>query len=109
MLSVVMGITLTLAAHSTLVTPTEEQKELYRTAYSQITHNFSVLHPGLTFRDFAEKAWEFPERYYKNRYILLAHGCGMACEYPYLYHKGDFDEAGYDGVIEPGMVLCVES
>ena len=29
-------------------------------------------------------------------------------EYPYLYHRGDFPDAGYDGVIEPGMVICVE-
>lgn len=29
--------------------------------------------------------------------------------YPYLYHHGDFPDAGYDGMIEPGMTLCVES
>ena len=33
----------------------------------------------------------------------------MMGEYPYLYHRGDFPDAGYDGVIEPGMVICVES
>jgi Xaa-Pro aminopeptidase len=33
----------------------------------------------------------------------------MTGEYPYLYHRADFDEAGYDGTIEPGMTLCVES
>ena len=38
-----------------------------------------------------------------------AHGCGMSGEYPYLYHRADFPEAGYDGVIKPGMTLCVES
>ena len=26
-----------------------------------------------------------------------------------LYHRGDFADAGYDGTIEPGMTLCVES
>ncbi|CAH0030850.1 unnamed protein product [Clonostachys rhizophaga] len=31
------------------------------------------------------------------------------CRYPYLYHHGDFPDCGYDGVIEPGMVICVES
>ncbi|MEO5321908.1 hypothetical protein PV773_01170 [Mesorhizobium sp. CC13] len=33
----------------------------------------------------------------------------MTGEYPYLYHRGDFPDAGYDGVIEPGMTICVES
>ena len=44
-----------------------------------------------------------------SRYFVSAHGCGMTGEYPYLYHGMDFDAAGYDGVIEPGMTLCVES
>ncbi len=33
----------------------------------------------------------------------------MTGEYPYLYHYTDYPDAGYDGVIEPGMTLCVES
>lgn len=63
----------------------------------------------MTFREYADQAWDIPDKYYANRYYLSAHGCGMTGEYPYLYHRGDFQDAGYDGVIEPGMVLCVES
>ncbi len=33
----------------------------------------------------------------------------MTGEYPCLYHRADFADAGYDGVIEPGMTICVES
>ena len=33
----------------------------------------------------------------------------MTGEYPYLYHRADYPDAGYDGNIEPGMVICVES
>ncbi len=33
----------------------------------------------------------------------------MTGEYPYLYHRSDFADAGYDGEILPGMTLCVES
>ena len=33
----------------------------------------------------------------------------MTGEYPYLFHGGDYDDAGYDGVIETGMVLYVAS
>ena len=33
----------------------------------------------------------------------------MTGEYPYLYHREDFPSAGYDGVLMPGMTICVES
>ncbi len=89
--------------------PSAVQRELYRTAHEQVQHNIGILRPGMTFRDYADAAWDIPDRYYANRYYLSAHGCGMTGEYPYLYHHGDFPDAGYDGVIEPGMTLCVES
>ncbi|PSN59318.1 Creatinase/aminopeptidase [Corynespora cassiicola Philippines] len=95
--------------HSGPGCPDEAQKTLYRVAYEQVNHNMSILKPGMTFREYADLAWNIPEKYYANRYYLSAHGCGMTGEYPYLYHRGDFPDAGYDGVIEPGMVLCVES
>jgi Xaa-Pro aminopeptidase len=89
--------------------PSAAQRELYRTAYEQVHHNMDILKPGMSFRDYAERAWDIPEAYYANRYYLSAHGCGMTGEYPYLYHRGDFPDAGYDGEILPGMTLCVES
>ncbi|MGF1552054.1 MAG: M24 family metallopeptidase [Paracoccaceae bacterium] len=89
--------------------PTRAQRDLYETAHEQVHHNLALLRSGLTFRDYAEAAWTIPERYVANRYYLSAHGCGMTGEYPYLYHRADFPDAGYDGVIEPGMVICVES
>ncbi|KAE8423086.1 Creatinase/aminopeptidase [Aspergillus pseudocaelatus] len=95
--------------HSGPDPPTEAQRELYRVAHEQVTHNMNILRPGLTFREYADLAWDIPEKYYANRYYLSAHGCGMTGEYPYLYHRGDFPNAGYDGVIETGMVICVES
>lgn len=33
----------------------------------------------------------------------------MTGEYPYLYHRADFPDAGYDGVVKPNMTICVES
>jgi Xaa-Pro dipeptidase len=89
--------------------PGAGQRALYKTAHEQVHHNLALLKPGLTFREYAERAWDIPERYLANRYYLSAHGVGMTGEYPYLYHRADYDEAGYDGVIEPGMTLCVES
>ena len=89
--------------------PSAVQKTLYRVAHEQVHYNMDILKPGMSFRDYADQAWNIPEKYYANRYYLSAHGCGMTGEYPYLYHHGDFLDAGYDGVIEPGMTLCVES
>ncbi|MEO1331120.1 MAG: Xaa-Pro peptidase family protein, partial [Pseudomonadota bacterium] len=89
--------------------PTTRHRELYKTAHEQVHANMAIIKPGLSFREYSEFAWEIPERYFANRYYLSAHGCGMTGEYPYLYHRADYAEAGYDGVIEPGMTLCVES
>jgi Xaa-Pro dipeptidase len=95
--------------HSGPDRPDEAQRTLYKTAREQVYHNMDILKPGMSFRDYADRAWTIPERYHANRYYLSAHGCGMTGEYPYLYHHGDFPDAGYDGVIEPGMTICVES
>ena len=95
--------------HSGPDKPTQQQRTLYKVAYEQLHHNMSILRPHMGFRDYAEEAWDIPDKYYANRYYLSAHGCGMTGEYPYLYHEGDFPTAGYDGEILPGMTICVES
>jgi Xaa-Pro dipeptidase len=89
--------------------PTAQQRELYKVAHEQVHHNMQLLRPGVSFREYAERAWTIPERFVANRYYLSAHGCGMTGEYPYLYHSMDFEESGYDGEIEAGMTICVES
>lgn len=95
--------------HSGPGSPTARQQELYRTSYEQLHHNMSIIEAGMTFSEYADKAWDIPERFVPNRYYLSAHGVGMTGEYPYLYHSMDYPESGYDGVIEPMMTLCVES
>lgn len=89
--------------------PSASQKQLYRDAYEMLNHNISILRPGMTFKEFADAAWVFPEKYWKNRYFVIGHGVGLTCEYPYLYSGRDFSEFGYDGVIEPGMTLSIEA
>ena len=89
--------------------PSAAQRELYRLAHEQLHHNMAIIKPGMSFRDYAERAWDIPSRFHANRYYLSAHGVGMSGEYPYLYHIADFPDAGYDGEILPGMTLCVES
>lgn len=89
--------------------PSGEQRTTYRMAFDQIQHNMSLLRPGASFREIAEKSWEMPERYLKHRYMSLVHGAGLGGEYPYIPYRQDFDAKGYDGIIETDMLLCVES
>ena len=89
--------------------PTDAQKRLYQLAYEQVQTNLRALRPGMSFRDYAEETWKIPAPYKSRRYFALAHGAGMNGEYPYIVHREDLDAHGYDGIIEPGMTLCVES
>ena len=88
---------------------TAEQKALYRLAREQIAHNLDLIRPGLGFRELSEKAWRLPERYRANRYSTIAHGVGVCDEYPAIYYPEDAQTAGYDGVFEAGMTICLES
>lgn len=89
--------------------PSAHQRTLYKLAHEQVHTNMDLIRPGMSFREISEKGWVIPERYERNRYYLLAHGIGMTGEYPYILYRKDFEAGGYDGVVEPGMVLCVES
>ena len=89
--------------------PTDEQRRLYRIAVEQLDHNLALVRPGVSFREFAQKAWPIPEEFRKNRYGCLAHGIGMCDEYPALAHEMDWADQGEDGVLEEGMAICVES
>ncbi len=95
--------------HAGPAAPTARQRELYAIAHEQVHHNMAIIRPGMTFEEYSLEAWDLPEEFAGNRYYLSAHGVGMTGEYPYLYHHQDYVEWGYDGVIEPGMTLCVES
>jgi Xaa-Pro aminopeptidase len=89
--------------------PTAQQRELYSLAHEQVHHNMAIIAPGVTFKEYSDRAWNIPSRFEAHRYYLSAHGVGMTGEYPYLYHHRDYGDAGYDGVFEPNMTICVES
>ena len=89
--------------------PSDEQRRLYRLAWDQIHFNIDILKAGMSFRELAEKAFKLPEKCRPRRYSVVYHGVGMADEYPACAYLDDFETGGYDGVIEPGMTLCVES
>ncbi|MEQ9606660.1 MAG: Xaa-Pro peptidase family protein [Kiloniellaceae bacterium] len=89
--------------------PSDEQRRLYRLATEQIQFNMDLLKPGLGFRELAERAWTLPASCAANRYSVVVHGVGLCDEYPGIVYLQDFQGAGYDGVFEAGMAVCVES
>lgn len=89
--------------------PTGEQRTLYALAAEQIEHNTQLLRPGASFRDLADAAMSLPPDCLANRYAVLFHGVGLCDEYPAVPYPSDWERSGYDGRLEPGMVVCVES
>ncbi|MDF2095671.1 M24 family metallopeptidase [Aquibaculum arenosum] len=89
--------------------PSGYQKSLYSMAWEQVHHNMALLGPGKSYREIAESAWKIPERFLDRRYPSIIHGVGMHGETPLVAHSLDFDSFSGDGVLEPGMVVSVES
>ena len=91
------------------IKPTKNQEMLYQYAIDEVYHNMELVKPGVSFREFSHKALRPPERFHALRYPCVAHGVGMCDEYPKIAYWQDWHHMGYDGLIEPGMVLCIES
>lgn len=89
--------------------PSPEQTELFEIASAQIAENIALLRPGMGFRELVERSATPPPDCYPTRYGVLYHGVGLADEYPTLPHASDWTADTPDGVLEAGMVLCVES
>ena len=89
--------------------PTDEQRALYTIAEDQIAANISLLKPGRSFRELSQAATSVPADCLPNRYSVLFHGVGLCDEYPAVPYPSDWERSGYEGVLEAGMVLCVES
>ena len=85
----------------------DEQKKLYVMARSQIDHNFRVIKPGMSFKEFINKSWVLPDEYYGNRYSCMVHGIGLCDEWPQIRYPGDGGEEG--GTFEKNMTITLES
>ena len=88
--------------------PTARQKEIYRIAYAEIQHNLSLIKPGLSFTQFQQQSYRTDEMYHENAYPCILHAVGMCDEYPRInpVFRGPNP---YDGALQAGMVLCIES
>ncbi len=88
--------------------PTVAQQHTYDLARGQIEHNMALLTPGRSFRDLTfESIFPDPEQY--RHYSCLFHGVGQCDEYPEIYFPEIWDEWGFDGQLDAGMVLTVEA
>ncbi|MGB1504636.1 MAG: M24 family metallopeptidase [Acidimicrobiales bacterium] len=89
--------------------PTPEQQDLYRRALHEIEHNMALLHVGASFEELSHSVLRHPDEFVANRSASVFHGVGMTDEYPKIPHHQDWEWAGYDGQLEDGVVLAVES
>ena len=89
--------------------PSAAQRTLYGLAHEQVHANMGRLKPGLGLRELSETGRNLPDKFRGNRYSVVAHGVGLADEYPHCPYPEDFAGGGYDGEFEPGMTVCVES
>jgi Xaa-Pro aminopeptidase len=93
-----------------LVPPSNEQRVIYNFAKSEIEHNMALIQPGMSFDEFSKKSMRIPPEFHANRYSVAFHGVGLCDEYPAVPTHVDMEQGkGYPGVIEEGMVLCIES
>lgn len=88
--------------------PTEMQRRLYSIAHEELTRNTQLMQPGASHADIANARWIPPAGYGDQLYPCMAHGLGMADEWPVILHSPDNPEF-YDGELEVGMVVCIES
>ena len=85
----------------------DDQKKLYQMAVEQINHNYRLIKPGTSFKEFTEKSWKLPEEYYGNRYSCVLHGIGLCDEWPQIKYPTDGGQR--EGHFEKNMTITLES
>lgn len=89
--------------------PSDAEREAYQVAYEQIQNNMQLLKPGASFKELMQGAKPLPEKFRERRYSVMYHGVGLCDEYPAVMYPEDWESTGYDGLLEPGMCVCVEA
>jgi len=87
--------------------PTVEQHDLFARAVDQLLHDRELFRPGASYREISERGYRVGEGYVK--FACIAHGLGMADEYPFIRVDGHPEGFAYEGEILEGMVMCVEA
>ena len=90
------------------VAPTSEQDYIYNLSRDQIEHNASLLKPGASYYDLSMQS-KLPPLDEFLHYSVLFHGVGQCDEHPKIPLDYQWEDVGWDGHLEPGMVLTAES
>lgn len=88
--------------------PNAEQQDVFSRARDVILHNTDMVRPGVTFEELTFDSMLAPVEEF-HHYSVQYHGVGLADEWPMIVFPHSWDTAGFDGVLEPGMVICVET
>ncbi|WP_343561635.1 M24 family metallopeptidase [Kiloniella sp. b19] len=88
--------------------PSDYQRSLYTMAWTEVMENTPLMKAGASFSSIAMNRHIPPAGFGDQPYPCMAHGIGMADEWPVILHSPDHPEF-YDGELEAGMVMCVES
>jgi len=89
--------------------PSADQQLLFERAREQLEHNVALVKPGKSYEEIADAAWQIPEAHQDSRYYCIGHGLGMSGERPNIPYKIKNEPYALEGVVEAGMVLCIES
>jgi Xaa-Pro aminopeptidase len=81
----------------------------YALAEEQIAWNTALLGPGVSFAELEARQFVLPPAYQRGKYSCTWHGVGLCDEWPYLVYPDQRVAGAFEGVLEPGMTLCVES
>jgi Xaa-Pro dipeptidase len=85
--------------------PSDEQRRLYSVAYEFLHEALPQMRPGRSFEELGRTlSQKLPEEFQALRYPFIAHGVGLADEYPAVLY-----EDHHPGVIEANMVVSVEA
>lgn len=89
--------------------PSREMIATHREAWTQVWDNWSMLRPGMTLREVAFGTRPVPPEFEALKYGCVMHGVGLCDEWPLVKYPGDWIDGEFEGVLEPGMLLCSES
>jgi Xaa-Pro dipeptidase len=78
-------------------------------AAEHVAANAALLLPGTPFADLTASAHRLPADCQKQKYPCLYHGVGLCDEWPYIQYPDERVPGAFEGVLEPGMTLCVEA
>lgn len=81
----------------------------YALAREHLAHNMALLRPGTSFDELTRRAHVLPPAYQAQKYACAFHGVGLCDEWPHIDYPDSHLPGAFNGVLEPGMTLCVEA